>query len=217
MYYIYELVDPITNQVRYVGITNNPDSRLKSHLSIHETNPAKSEWIKNLLSQNLSVEMNIIDTVEDIKSARKLEKNLINAHSLNGIQILNVQHVISPIKKPIQKDPINSHKDHMIKRRTASDAYKWADYENELVCDPNYLDDAFADYIDEMQEMDKRIFNEEDVRTELDLHTLGRFTTPKMDWEEEAIGAWYLNHFRKGGRFEGDTPTIKFESRLLDS
>lgn len=33
--YIYILKDPVSNEIRYVGKSNNPNNRLKRHLNLH--------------------------------------------------------------------------------------------------------------------------------------------------------------------------------------
>lgn len=212
MYYIYELVDPTTSEVGYVGITINPEARLLQHLTSEQTNPAKNEWIQSLKSQNLSIRMNIIEIVEDIKAAREREKHWIKAYISDGVSLYNTQHALRPSKKALgtstPRPILRSYQ--LLSKRTAAEKYQWADYPSELLCDPEYLDDAFADYIDEMQEMDNRVFSEEEIRCELDIHTLSRFISPTSDKEEGYISAWYLKHFEKSGRFEGDKPTLKF-------
>lgn len=54
MYYLYYLIDPITNKVRYIGITNNPERRLKEHIrDSKRKNSHKDNWIKKLIKFNL--------------------------------------------------------------------------------------------------------------------------------------------------------------------
>ena len=61
-YTIYKLIDPNTNQVRYIGLTfNDLKLRLKSHMS----EPGKSHkifWIKKLKKYGLKP---IIESVEE--------------------------------------------------------------------------------------------------------------------------------------------------------
>lgn len=49
-FYVYALICPIDNIIRYVGATKNPESRYKNHLK-DSVNPRKREWI-NLLIKN---------------------------------------------------------------------------------------------------------------------------------------------------------------------
>ena len=66
--FIYELIDPRTNEPRYIGKTNNPNYRLKNgHLNNSElkNKTYKCNWIKSLLKQNLKPTLNIIDEVNE--------------------------------------------------------------------------------------------------------------------------------------------------------
>lgn len=70
--FIYELLDPETREVRYVGFTGNPIQRLKSHCkealdyckdpaSPGLSNKAKHEWIAFLLGNNTAPIMRVIE------------------------------------------------------------------------------------------------------------------------------------------------------------
>lgn len=65
-YTIYKLIDPITNEVRYIGLTfNSLKQRLKSHYS-EKSKSHKSNWVQKLRSQGLKP---IIESIEsDISS-----------------------------------------------------------------------------------------------------------------------------------------------------
>ena len=44
--YIYILIDPFTNQIRYVGKANNPKERYKNHKNrCRDKNTHKRNWI----------------------------------------------------------------------------------------------------------------------------------------------------------------------------
>lgn len=61
-YTIYKLIDPISNEIRYIGLTFNT---LKQRLGSHMSEPGKSHkcnWIRKLKSQGLKP---IIESVED--------------------------------------------------------------------------------------------------------------------------------------------------------
>ena len=68
--YIYELIDPETNRVRYIGKTNNPKNRLKKHLNectkLGIWTP-KNQWLFYLKNKGLKPIMNIIDKTSDEK------------------------------------------------------------------------------------------------------------------------------------------------------
>lgn len=86
--YIYVLVDPRDNRVRYVGKSINPKARLQNHLSKNSGNELKDAWLHELKSLGLKPEMKIIDKCKSydwqsheiywIKEYRRKEKDLTN-------------------------------------------------------------------------------------------------------------------------------------------
>lgn len=61
-YTIYKLIDPITNEVRYIGLTfNDLKQRLKSHCN-EKSKSHKSNWIQKLKSEGFKP---IIESIED--------------------------------------------------------------------------------------------------------------------------------------------------------
>ena len=61
-YTIYKLIDPITNEIRYIGLTfNELKQRLKSHCS-EKSKSHKSNWIQSLRNKGLRP---IIESIED--------------------------------------------------------------------------------------------------------------------------------------------------------
>ena len=85
--YIYSLVDPITDEVKYIGKTKNPKKRFNAHLSeckIHFWTK-KNKWLLSLLNDNFKPKMIILEeTTEEkineleIKYIKKYE-NLTNS------------------------------------------------------------------------------------------------------------------------------------------
>jgi hypothetical protein len=66
--FIYVLIDPIDNLIKYVGKSDTPEKRRKQHIqeSVSEfsyANTLKVNWIKNIVSQGLEPVMQIIDEV----------------------------------------------------------------------------------------------------------------------------------------------------------
>jgi len=65
--FIYVLIDPTTEKIRYVGKTKNlPKTRLSGHITEAKklyNNTHKSRWIRKLLKQNLKPEIEIIDEI----------------------------------------------------------------------------------------------------------------------------------------------------------
>lgn len=61
--YIYALIDPITEEVRYVGKTINPATRLYDHCnqSAAGNNPHKMRWILGLRAQDMLPKMIVLE------------------------------------------------------------------------------------------------------------------------------------------------------------
>src|SRR5258706_11231564 len=94
MYFVYVLVDPRTDGIRYVGITNEPKSRFTQHLSgTSQYNGYKIEWIQELKEQGLRPEMRIIETVDSKEEAKELERYWIEYYLNQDIQLTNAEHV----------------------------------------------------------------------------------------------------------------------------
>lgn len=63
--YIYILQDPVTENVRYVGKSNNPKRRYQSHLWDKPKSKSYSyRWIQSLLKQGLKPIITVIDEIE---------------------------------------------------------------------------------------------------------------------------------------------------------
>lgn len=59
--YIYALRDPRTEEVRYIGKSNNPRKRLSQHLRGDKINRHKDSWIRELRREHLSPELVILE------------------------------------------------------------------------------------------------------------------------------------------------------------
>lgn len=60
--YIYTLIDPETNKVRYVGKTINPKNRLRGHITeSRRTNNYRCNWIRGLMKRGLTPIFNILE------------------------------------------------------------------------------------------------------------------------------------------------------------
>lgn len=73
--YIYSLIDPETQEVRYVGKSNTPGKRLVAHVcTTHDDcNPHKQNWIKQLKSRGLRPILSIIEeTTLDLWPEREI-------------------------------------------------------------------------------------------------------------------------------------------------
>ena len=61
--FIYILIDPQTNQVRYVGKSNKPNDRYRVHLTKNNKKSYKTNWIQSLLKKNLKP---ILETIDEV-------------------------------------------------------------------------------------------------------------------------------------------------------
>lgn len=71
-HFVYELVDPRTNAVVYVGITNNPNLRFQAHLSNTEGNDKKDRWVEQLREESFEPRMKILEIMETREEAVEL-------------------------------------------------------------------------------------------------------------------------------------------------
>ena len=63
--YIYALIDPITNNIKYIGKSNSPETRIRVHIHNAKFNKVSNvhlcRWINLLLNQGLEPELKIIE------------------------------------------------------------------------------------------------------------------------------------------------------------
>lgn len=62
---IYELIDPITDQTRYIGKTNNITVRYRRHLKDVGGDTHRENWIRSLLNDGAKPLFNVIEYVSD--------------------------------------------------------------------------------------------------------------------------------------------------------
>lgn len=90
--HIYVLIDPRTDEIRYVGKANNVSQRYKAHLNrarkhqVHKTN-----WIQALAKENLKPVIQVIDTVP-IDDWIFWESYWISQFKTWGFNLLNYTH-----------------------------------------------------------------------------------------------------------------------------
>lgn len=71
--YIYGLIDPISNLIKYVGATNDLTVRYQTHLEVSPNDSTKrGEWIKELLNKNLKPYLILLEKT-DFKNATQTE------------------------------------------------------------------------------------------------------------------------------------------------
>lgn len=86
--FIYELIDPETNEIRYIGKTKNLKKRYRSHLYTSKLKRTHKEcWINKLLSKNKKpiMKVKIITVEKHINDSEQREiKNYKNLTNLTG-------------------------------------------------------------------------------------------------------------------------------------
>jgi hypothetical protein len=95
MRYIYSLSDPITNDIKYIGQTNNIQRRFNRHInnSINKNSDEyethKSRWIRKLLENNLKPIIEVIEEVETLGESNKQEIFWIKKLTNEGLKLTN--------------------------------------------------------------------------------------------------------------------------------
>jgi predicted GIY-YIG superfamily endonuclease len=89
MYVIYALIDPRTNQARYVGVTDDVYARFAQHLRCDGSNPMKDTWIQELKAANTMVMMQTLQVVADQGQAQKREAYWMRHYYDLGMQLTN--------------------------------------------------------------------------------------------------------------------------------
>lgn len=70
IYYVYALIDPTDQKIKYIGQSTNPELRFRTHLN--KPSPLMRKWIKSLVEQNLQPTLNILE-VGDKSNINELE------------------------------------------------------------------------------------------------------------------------------------------------
>jgi hypothetical protein len=90
-YTIYALIDPRDSSIRYIGITDNPDQRLKEHLRGRGGNPPKRNWVYELRQIGLVPIMQPLETGLSLPAALERESFLIQHYLNSGNALVNLR------------------------------------------------------------------------------------------------------------------------------
>jgi predicted GIY-YIG superfamily endonuclease len=104
LYFIYELIDPRDNRPFYVGITNNPNARMMTHLAATESNTEKNARINAIRSSGLQPTMRIIEYWDKKDKAEEREIYWITCYGKQGLPLTNMTFVKVP-KLPTKPRP----------------------------------------------------------------------------------------------------------------
>lgn len=86
--FIYILIDPRSNQIRYVGKSNNPRKRLSAHL-YDRGRTYKANWVQLLVKENFKPILEIIDEVP-ISEWEFWEQHYISLYRSWGFDLKNM-------------------------------------------------------------------------------------------------------------------------------
>lgn len=89
-YYIYTLSHPITNEIRYVGKTNNISKRYSAHLK-DKSKSYKNSWIKSLLNEDLLPIIEVLEEFNNELDCYNAEKYWIEQLKIWGFDLTNLQ------------------------------------------------------------------------------------------------------------------------------
>ena len=86
-YFVYALVDPRTDVVFYIGITNSINEQLKQHINYKDSNTEKRAWIQRLKEKNLVPSMKVLDMVVNLLASWEEFRSLRGRLGLFGVAI----------------------------------------------------------------------------------------------------------------------------------
>lgn len=113
-YKFYCLKNPVTNEIRYIGLTKRSlEKRLIEHLSNFKNieNTHKTKWIKSLLKKNIVPTIHLIEEkICSFEEAIKIEKDLINLYNLND-------RLVNSINIKIHENTLNNLKSMSINKQ----------------------------------------------------------------------------------------------------
>lgn len=87
--FIYALVDPLTEEIRYVGKSNDPIERLRDHMQCRSTNIHKDRWLSKLKRQGREPILQILEEC-DRSGWKDCERFWIAALLESGALLLNL-------------------------------------------------------------------------------------------------------------------------------
>lgn len=92
--YVYELIDPRTNEIRYIGQTVNPELRVSQHKNDHSGRCYRL-WLNELLSEGYEPIIKLIEVLVDedgyMAETNHIIKRLKEGHRLvNGLDKLTI-------------------------------------------------------------------------------------------------------------------------------
>lgn len=86
-YKVYGLADPRNGNIRYVGVTASPNTRVVNHISeaMTGTQTRKSEWIRDLIKNGMEPDIQILAEIENKLEACNAEREEIRKRFSSGM------------------------------------------------------------------------------------------------------------------------------------
>jgi predicted GIY-YIG superfamily endonuclease len=111
MYSVYVLIDPRSDDVRYIGVTKDVYARFSQHLQCNGSNPEKNAWIQELKASNLMLIMRTIEIANTLENAREREQYWIHQYLSQGAHLFNIditraftyEDFLAKMGKPVAK------------------------------------------------------------------------------------------------------------------
>ena len=115
--YIYGLIDPVTDTIRYVGKSNNPARRFGYHMRTANDGTHRGNWIENLKKRNLSPRMIILEVASDA-TWKTAESYWISVYKKNLTNLTTGGEGLHGITEVTRKRLSDSHKGKTISEST---------------------------------------------------------------------------------------------------
>lgn len=87
--FIYALIDPRTDEIRYIGKTVNPNARFRQHLKNRRCSTHCTTWIDSLITEGLKPTMTILESVSDSNGSEQ-ERWWIAEGKRIGLRLTNL-------------------------------------------------------------------------------------------------------------------------------
>ena len=88
-YWIYKLIDPTNEDVKYVGMSKTPFQRYGQHLQLDAGSSAKRAWIQSLFDRYLMPRLELIEEVPTKAEAIQREFYWIKYYLTQGARLTN--------------------------------------------------------------------------------------------------------------------------------
>jgi predicted GIY-YIG superfamily endonuclease len=121
-WFVYALVDSRhTENIRYIGVTNNPKARLSMHLSqAPKEGWKKSRWIGSVIEEGADVLIGVMASGLSQNDAMNMEISLIAAYRATGAPLMNLTDGGDGVKGQVQSAETRAKKSASLKGRVHS-------------------------------------------------------------------------------------------------